>query len=422
LRWDRRSLTRSTRAARGGPATVVLLGWFGGGNFGNDMSLDMALSTLDAIDPSAHVVCACLAPEQVHDRTGLETHSLRPGRPVDSDPEIKKRLRFVRRILLEPRIWLNVYKIVRAADALVVPGTGLFDDFGSRPHEAPYDVFRWSVAARLARTPFVLVAMGAGPIRGRWSRALLGVAARTVDYASYRDQPSLECMTSLGRDTRDDRVVPDVVFGYSPEKVAAAPSSRADGTLTVGVGVMGYYGWDAGSQRGDGIHSEYVAKLVCFVSYLLDSGHRVRLLLGQLNDESTVAEVQAGVRRRENELANLTWEPIADFKELVEVVGNCDLAVVTRFHPLVATLLAGRPAISVGYASKNDQVMARAGIGDYVDFVETFEVDELIRQFERLRSERNERAAAVRAFVCREHLASNEELRLAFSHALNVRP
>ncbi len=253
-----------------------------------------AVATLRSVDPEVHLICACMAPDHVHAYSGLETCSIRPGRPDGDRSHQRGPGRVLRRIVAEPRVWREVYNVLNRADALLAPGTGLFDDFGLRAHEAPYDMFRWSVLARLTRTRFILVGMGAGPIH-RWSnRLLLRVAARSASYASFRDRASLDFMTELGRDTQNDRVVPDIVFASRPagtEDDSVTPPSTSTGALTVGVDVMGYYGWEAGDPRAEEIHDGYVAKLVHFIRYLLDAGHRVQLLLAQRNDELTIDEV-----------------------------------------------------------------------------------------------------------------------------------
>ena len=228
-------------------------------------------------------------------------------------------------------------------------------------------------------------------------------------------------MTELGRDTQNDRVVPDIVFASRPagtEDDSVTPPSTSTGALTVGVDVMGYYGWEAGDPRAEEIHDGYVAKLVHFIRYLLDAGHRVQLLLAQRNDELTIDEVLDALGGHDHLPANLEWKPIADFQSLRTTVAQCDLAVVTRYHALIATVIAGRPAISIGYAEKNDAIMARAGLSDFCRFIETFEVDDLERQFDRLTAERLNRAADVRRFVEDEGEAATSELRRACAVAL----
>ena len=51
----------------------------------------------------------------------------------------------------------------------------------------PYDILKWSLAARLMRRPFAFVSIGAGPVAGSISKRLFTWAARMAAYRSYRD-------------------------------------------------------------------------------------------------------------------------------------------------------------------------------------------------------------------------------------------
>jgi polysaccharide pyruvyl transferase WcaK-like protein len=64
---------------------------------------------------------------------------------------------------------------VRKFDIVVVPGTGILDDFGEPWYAMPYDLFKWSLAAMLGGRPFTFVSVGAGPIQhplSSWWRLL----------------------------------------------------------------------------------------------------------------------------------------------------------------------------------------------------------------------------------------------------------
>ena len=58
--------------------------------------------------------------------------------------------------------------------------------------------------------------------------------------------------------------------------------------------------------------------------------------------------------------------------------------VATRYHNLICSLVLNRPAISISYHKKNDEVLRGAGLGAYCQHIETFDVELLIRQFQDL--------------------------------------
>ena len=154
-------------------SVVGLLGLFGVGNLGNDGSFEVGLAMVREFAPHADVRCITSAPENIERRFGVA--SVRMREPLGIPSWLKRRGR-ARLALLpggEVHRWINTYRTARGLSAVVVPGTGVLDDFGLRPQGVPYILFRWSLCCRLARTPFAFVGIGAGPIKNGWSRRLM---------------------------------------------------------------------------------------------------------------------------------------------------------------------------------------------------------------------------------------------------------
>ena len=61
-----------------------------------------------------------------------------------------------------------------------------------------------------------------------------------------------------------------------------------------------------------------------------------------------------------------------------------ELIVATRFHNIVAALSAGRPAISIGYAEKNDALLEQVGLGAFCQWIEGLDTSRLIADFQTL--------------------------------------
>src|SRR5262249_24113044 len=149
----------------------------------------------------------------------------------------------------------------------------------------PASLLCWCGVARMRGTRIALVSIGAGPVANSLSRALTKVAARLVDYRSYRDTPSKAFMQSIGLDTERDSIYPDLAFGLRfPQTPAATPPDERN--VTVGLGLMRYRGWRDDQEQA--IYQTYLRKLVRFVTWLLDQGFRVRLLIGDQVDQVAV--------------------------------------------------------------------------------------------------------------------------------------
>jgi polysaccharide pyruvyl transferase WcaK-like protein len=201
-------------------------------------------------------------------------------------------------------------------------------------------------------------------------------------------------MEGAGVDTAGDSVFPDLVFGLP--RPGEAP--RAAEPLTVGVGVMSYYGWYGFAEGGEAIFRRYVGKIARFVEHLMARGHRVRLLTGEAGDWTAVrAVLDAAEALRPGAAAEIAAEPVGSLHDLMRQIAATDLVVATRFHNVVCALKMGRPTISLGYARKNDVLMAEMGLGGFCAHVESFELAGLIAQFDELCARREELARALSA-------------------------
>ena len=215
---------------------------------------------------------------------------------------------------------------------------------------------------------------------------LMDRAISLADYVSYRDVVSREYMESHGFDTIGHHVYPDLVFGFPQEQMPTHEPPTWP-PKTIGVGVMAYdgYGRNNAAATGQPIYRDYLDKLKTFVGWLLARGYAVRLLTGEAGDARPVRQLldslpDQGKATREN----ITWHPIRSHGELLRQIALTDLVVATRYHNLIFSLVLNRPAISISYHKKNDEVLRGAGLGDYCQPIDTLDVELLIRQFQNL--------------------------------------
>jgi polysaccharide pyruvyl transferase WcaK-like protein len=288
----------------------------------------------------------------------------------------------------------------RRFDLMIIPGTGILDDFGERPWGMPFDIFRWCLVARLAGARIAMISIGAGPIGRPLSRRLMKAAAGLAHYRSYRDEISKNFMEGIGFDTSADPVYPDIAFQLpSPAEAEVRPAQG--GRLTVGVGAMSYHGWYGFAPEGRSVYAAYIDKLTAFALHLLDDGYNVRLITGEDSDQGAVEDVLARLREARPAVSaeRVFAEPARSLHDVMRQMAGTDVAVATRFHNIVCALKVGRPCISLGYARKNDVLMAEMGLGGFCQHVEHFDLDLLMRQFRSLVADRAEHECAIRARV-----------------------
>jgi polysaccharide pyruvyl transferase WcaK-like protein len=360
---------------------------------GNDASMETMLRFLREQARDCSVCCLSVDPEAIRRTYGVDTIRL--------NSRFRSRLlfRLDKALLRIPGGLVDLVRTIHTArkfDLLVAPGTGLLDDFGTGPFNWPYTLLKWCVAARLSGAQIWLVSIGAGPIRNPLSRWMMKRAARLARYRSYRDRISLEFMREIGFDTGEDAVYPDIVFKMETPPAAARMSSP-DGEMIVGVGVMGYKGWHAWEAGGAEIYAAYLSRITSLIVWLLDNSYSVRIFTGARSDGETVEEIKNRLAAMRSGLGErcVAVETSSLF-ELAEQMSAVDLTVATRFHNVICSLKAGKPTISLGYARKNDVLMAEFGLEEYCHHVEDFDVGQLKLQITDILENRKEISAAIR--------------------------
>lgn len=375
------------------PVRIGLFGLFGVRNLGNEATLAAAVAGLRARDPSLEFVLVSSPPAAAaglpHFPTNIEPDLL----PVmhRAWPGIPSRWKagwggFVQR-LTEPLRRRRTRKAAGAFDMLLVPGTGIADDFGQGPYDAPHHLARWCGTVRGQGGIVSFASIGAGPASHPLSRRWFGDALRAAHYRSYREPGSKAFATEIGVDAAADPVLPDMVFSLPyPEGEALRPVAWPP--RDVAVGVMSYKGWNVAGPAADAIYATYLQKMVWLTGQLLDSGLRVRLLIGNRgSDVKAVRHLREALAAHPQAARGaLVAADIQTHDDVLREIGASDLVVASRFHNILKSILLGRPAISIGYARKNDELMNVMGLAAYCHAIEQFDPAEVLAQVRQMSS------------------------------------
>jgi polysaccharide pyruvyl transferase WcaK-like protein len=358
---------------------VGLFGLLGSGNLGNDASFEVVLNYLRANHPRAIVDAMCMGPERLHAEYGIDAVPLQSYRErVGKAPRGRA---IVHKVLGKGIDAFRTASWTRRHDVVIVPGMGVLET--SLPLGAtgtPYALFLLSASGRILGTKVALVSVGATMIRQRLTRWLFNSAARLAFYRSYRDAPSLEAMRRRGVYTPDDRVYPDLVFGFP-----VSSDDRGD-PGTVGVGVMAYCGSNDDRKVSEDIYARYIGAMKGFTRWLVDTGHRVRVFWGDDVDAVAVKEILTDLRayRPDLEPTHVVAEPCSSLQELMAAMAHVGSVVGIRYHNVIASLKLSKPTISIGYSSKHDALMSDMGMSEFSLRVQSLDTDQLIERFTEL--------------------------------------
>lgn len=389
---------------------IAFFGHFGSTNFGNEATLQAMLCNLRRLVPDARFKCICTDPETVATDYNIAAVPSRETfvRPWAGHNTLA---RWARKLLVgipsELYRWLKALRPLRATDALIVPGTGLLNDAHSFFYWGPYDMFRWSVVAKLCRSKVFFVSVGAGPIYSRAGRFFVKTSLRLAHSRSYRDESSRQWLKRIGFPADKDPVYPDLAFSLPATELPLGRDRKGCKTV-VGIGLMEYAGKYSVEQHTSTVHRAYLEILVEFAEWLLAHEYNVQLLIGDLADTAVTQEFRSVLKERDvtYEDGRIIDEPVASFSDVLSQIAATDFVVATRFHNILFSVLLNKPTIAISFHHKCSSLMDQMGLAEYCEDINALEVDRLIEQFGRL--EKN--ATSLKAMMAQRVKGCQNEL------------
>src|SRR6185437_15100885 len=362
---------------------ATFFGHFGAANFGNEATLIAMLRNIRRLIPSAELECITTWPMGVTRDYGLAAI------PV-SDVVVKQwsfsnplaklcRKAFVG-VPSEIYRWLKATRSLRDTEFFIVVGTGLLTDAFRLGGWGPYSVFKWTVAAKLAKCKVCFVSVGAGPLERPIGRFLIKFSLSLADFCSFRDQATLEYMRSIGLRREADRVFPDLAFSLPSDVLPQARPPR-NGHPIVGLGLMTFDGMYGVEKTTRGHYNAYLETLVDLVKWLLGHGYDIRLLIGDLSDEPTITAFKSLLKKQPIAAERVIAEPVTSTDNLLSQIAATDFVVATRFHNVLLSLLLNKPTISMSFHHKCSSLMSQMGLSDYCQDIQKLNGEKLVEQF-----------------------------------------
>lgn len=294
---------------------VVISGYYGFGNAGDEAILAAMLAALRSRVPEVQVVV------------------------LSGDPARTRRLHHV---AAASRI-LGAFRTIAGADLFISGGGSLVQDTTSA-RSAVYYLGVLGLATFFARATMVY-AQGVGPLHRWWIRALAGRILNRVTVITVRDDGSGRLLLDLGV-RRPAHLVADPALTLPP-----APAAQVQDLLArrrspcIGLALRPW-GGDA------------------YLQPLIDGLQAVRQ---QLGGEVVALAFHPGRDLAVSALAAraLGGRVIAGLppEEVLAVVGALDLLIGIRLHALIAAAATGVPFVGLSYDPKVEEFCRRAGAG-----------------------------------------------------------
>jgi polysaccharide pyruvyl transferase WcaK-like protein len=363
---------------------IAFFGNFDSSNFGNEGTLQTILYQLRRFHPDAEVVCISTGPEAT-----VSTHKIEAipitARLVNWSPK-NPTLRVVRKACIgvpgEFLRWAQSFLSLKHVDMLIVPGTGLLTDFcGLWGAGGLYNIFKWSLMAKICHCKLVFVSVGAGPIYGTLGRTFVKLALSLADFRSYRDQSTMQYLESIGFRKDRDQVNPDLVFSFPEASIPTQDSKK--NRKCAGLGLMEYVGSYSVPNPTNETYVLYLENLARAVMWLLAHEYDVRLLSGDLRDVYVRQELKELLRERlsMHDQGRIIDEPVLSVENLLTQIAATDVVVATRFHNVLFAFLCNKPVISIAFHHKCESLMRAMELSEYCLDINDLKANRLIEAF-----------------------------------------
>jgi polysaccharide pyruvyl transferase WcaK-like protein len=378
---------------------VGLLHHGGGGNLGDDATMEAVIQNIKSRWPDAIICGFSMNPGDSQSRHGIRSYAIRSrswsfGQPHSAGPPTwKERLKsWTRRypilfkvlaaidivsLKIPMTLWKEIvflvkaFGIIRSFDLFIINGGGQFLDsaggpwkFVGGPWFFPYTIFKWLLLARLARVRRIILNVGAGPLVHPLTRFFVKHSFSLAEYVSFRDEHSKALAQQLGFRGRIE-VLPDSVYSLPQPMLPAIPADRRNQSV-VGLSPMAYGDPRLSPEHDPVIYETYIHRFASFGGWLIAQHHSVQLFCNDIGiDPPAADDVVKILTGRGSSIEQVQRVHNWTTSELLQNMLSMDYVVTCRFHGIVFAHLLNKPVLAISHHPKMNGLMDELGLGKY---------------------------------------------------------
>ena len=360
---------KAYRAALPPAYQVVMCGYYGFANAGDEAILQAIHRDIDALGENIGITVLSNDPEDTRRRYGYEA-------------------------VYRFHLW-KVLRTLRRCDLLLFGGGSLLQDRTST-RSLVYYVTIIRLAERMGKK-VMFYANGIGPVDRPANRRRVCRAAMGAQCLTLRDQNSAQELREMGVDRPDLFVTADPVFtldGVPPEDAweilrrAGVPKDRP----FLAVSIRSWDGMD-----------RMIRPLARSLDRLARQGYSVVFVVMQYPNDVAISRQVRDLMEQPAWLLDQRCSP----KELMGIIGLAELVISMRLHTLIFSARMGVPLVGLIYDPKVAyylELLEMPSGGEVTDFQE----EEFLRQVEGMLTHRAEYAAALQEKEARLEQAAHE--------------
>lgn len=389
---------------------IGLLHHVGGGNLGDDATLDAVKSNIKARWPNVAMIALSINPDDTKKRHGILSHPIRRkgwniGYIDETEEGTLKQtvkglarkyrvafylvkatnsvVRAPREVVGELSFLMSSRRIVKSFKLLIICGGGQLTEKDG-PWGFPYAIFKWIVLAKSAGVRCIVLNVGAGPLASPLGKFFVTRSLLATDYVSFRDNKSQALVQEIGF-TGKSFVYPDSAYALEDTK-ANAGSLGGRVQSIVGFAPMPYPGPRNGylSANDDTVYQEFMLKLAGFAASLASKSYLLSFFGTDTGvDPLAIEDLQAALLNNHGVGASQYYvnTPASSTQDLLKAISGMDYVVTCRFHGVVFAHLLNKPVLAIAPHPKVRDLMTDLGLSSYCVDVRDFDAKLLEERF-----------------------------------------
>ena len=319
---------------------ILLYGWFGENNVGDELILDASMSLIKKQCPSAEINVMGTKPCQVKK---LHAGMNRVSTYIDYRPK-----EFLRAFKYG---FFDVIRNILKNDVLVISSGGALSDWHK---ESTITLFFMIDMFSFMKKPIYMLDVGAGPININKSYKRFKNRLDKIRIITVRDKSSFDTLKTLK--LNNIYLSRDVVYSYS-ESILDRIKNIEKINNYVGLVIA------AVCYETKSVYDEYINQINLLITKLLQEGYKVSVIPFLYEEDKEFLE-----QLQIPEIVKICVDQNNAYKA-IEYIAQCEYVIGIRYHALVLSAIMGKKIIPLVHHGKNGDFVKDFLLDKYAEYI-----------------------------------------------------